>query len=98
VRVFCNCRELNARTRLDDPGYATSMSFFGGNHAGHDGGDAAIPHGNSICVDLTPALAHMDRPGGTLGDRLTIQLLPNCSNSEANVSNVRPRRVEVVIL
>ena len=32
------------------------------------------------------------------GPILTVQLLPHCSNSETNVSNIRPRRVEVVIL
>lgn len=49
-------------------------------------------------IDLTQTLARMDSMGGMNADRLTVQLLPNCSNSEANVSNIRPRRVEVVIL
>ena len=40
----------------------------------------------------------MDHPRSLRTDRLTVQLLPNCANSEANVSNVRPRRVEIVIL
>ena len=43
-------------------------------------------------------LARMDHPRSLRSDRLTVQLLPQCSNSEANVSNIRPRRVEVVIL
>jgi tyrosinase len=99
VRVFTNCHELSARTRLDNPSYTTSLSFFGGHHAGHDANagprDTA---GASVCVDLTPALARMDHPRSLRGDRLTVQMLPTCSNDEANVSNVRPRRVEVVIL
>ena len=35
VRVFANCHELSPRTRLNDPSYATSVSFFGGEHASH---------------------------------------------------------------
>ena len=54
--------------------------------------------GASVYIDLTQALARMDHPRSLRSDRLTVQLLPHCSNSEANVSNIRPRRVEVVIL
>jgi hypothetical protein len=102
VRVFVNCHELSPRTRLDDPSYATSVSFFGGEHASHAeaGEPAQVERGNggSVYVDLTQALARMDHPRSLRADRLTVQLLPNCANSEANVSNIRPRRVEVVIL
>jgi hypothetical protein len=52
----------------------------------------------SMYVDLTPTLARMDYSASLRSDRLTVQLLPHCSNSENNVSNIRPRRVEVVIL
>jgi tyrosinase len=96
VRVFTNCHEINPRTRLDDPSYTTSLSFFGGHHVGHE--DNAGPLDASVCVDLTPALARMDRPQSLRGDSLSVQMLPNCSNGEANVSNIRPRRVEIVIL
>ena len=100
LRVFVNCHELSPRTRLNDPSYATSVSFFGGAHAGHgaEGGTVAASGGSSVYFDLTQALARMDHPRSLRSDRLTVQLLPNCANSEANVSNVRPRRVEVVIL
>ena len=101
VRVFVNCHELSPRTRLSDPSYATSISFFGGEHASHGGmgGQAERGAGGaSMYVDLTQALARMDNPRSLRADRLTVQLLPNCSNTEANVSNIRPRRVEVVIL
>ena len=54
--------------------------------------------GSSVCIDLTPALARMDHPRHLRGDRLTVHLLPSCANPEANVSNIRPRRVEVVAL
>jgi hypothetical protein len=40
----------------------------------------------------------MDYSASLRSDRLTVQLLPHCSSSENNVSNIRPRRVEVVIL
>jgi hypothetical protein len=99
VRVFCNCQELSPRTRIDDPSYATSVSFFGGEHASHAGGGFDRgPGGGAICVDLTPALGRLDHPRSLRADRLTVQLLPNCANGEANVSNIRPRRVEVVIV
>jgi tyrosinase len=103
VRVFVNCHELSPRTGLNDPSYATSVSFFGGEHVGHDeaGARGQVQRSNgggSVYVDLTQALARMDHPRSLRSDRLTVQLLPHCSSSEANVSNIRPRRVEVVIL
>jgi tyrosinase len=97
VRVFANCESLSPRTPLHNPSYATSLSFFGGEHAHHDGGNARAG-GLSVCVDLTPVLARMDHPQALRSDRLAVQLLPHCSNQEFNVSNVRPRRVEIVIL
>ncbi len=44
VRVFVNCHELSPRTGLNDPSYATSISFFGGEHLVHDeaGGGAGF--------------------------------------------------------
>ncbi len=98
VRVFVNCHDLSPRTRLNDPSYATSVSFFGGEHANHDGAGERSRRRPSVYVDLTQTLARMDHPRSLRADRLTVQLLPHCSNSEANVSNIRPRRVEVVIL
>ena len=98
VRVFTNCHQLSPRTPLHDPSYTTSLSFFGGEHAHHDGGAARGGGGFSACVDLTPELSRLDHPRSLRADRLTVQLLPHCSNGEANVSNIRPRRVEVVIL
>jgi len=95
LRVFVNCHELSPRTRLSDPSYANSVSFFGGAHAGHG---EAVAGGSSVYVDLTHTLARLDHPRSLRADRLTVQLLPSCSNSDANVSNVRPRRVELVIL
>jgi len=71
-----------------------------GEHLGHDeaGGRGQVQRsdggGSSMYIDLTQALARLDHRS----DRLTVQLLPHCSSSEANVSNIRPRRVEVVIL
>lgn len=96
VRVFTNCNQLSPRTPLYDPSYTTSLSFFGSEHARHDGGGRE--GGISACVDLTPTLARIDYPRGVRSDHLTVQLLPHCSNREAHVSNVRPRRVEIVIL
>ena len=60
--------------------------------------DRSAGRRRSVYVDLTQALARLDHPRSLRADRLTVQLLPHCSNSEANVSNIRPRRVEVVIL
>ncbi len=98
VRVFANCHDLSPRTRLDHPSYATSVSFFGSEHANHYAAGDRSTAGMSMYVDLTPTLARMDHPASLRSDRLTVQLLPHCSNSETNVSNIRPRRVEVVIL
>ena len=95
VRIFCNCQELNARSGPNDPAYATSLSFFGGDH-GHGNGESA-PRTSSVCVDLTPALARFE-PERLQIDRLTVQLLPECQNREAHASDVRPRRVEIVVI
>ena len=101
VRVFCNCHELTPRTGVDDPSYATSFSFFGG-HDGNRGAGGHSGHGEggeaSLCVDLTPALARMDNPRSLRSDRLTVQLLPTCANREAELSAVRTRCVEIVVL
>ena len=98
LRVFCNCHDLTPSTRLNDPSYATSISFFGGEHAGHGAGGERNAAGVSAYVDLTPTLARMDSARSLRLDRLNVQLLPVCDNGQANVSDVRPRRVEVVIL
>jgi hypothetical protein len=98
VRVFANCHDLSSRTRLDHPSYTTSLSFFGSEHANHYAAGDRSTAGMSIYVDLTPTLARPENPASLRSDRLTVQLLPHCSNSENNVSNIRPRRVEVVIL
>jgi hypothetical protein len=74
------------------------VSFFGGEHANHYAAGDRNAAGLSMYVDLTPTLARMDNPASLRSDRLTVQLLPHCSNNESNVSNIRPRRVEVVIL
>jgi hypothetical protein len=103
VRVFCNRQELTPRTRLDDPGYATSFSFFPGHHGGQGGAhdahaDADAGGGASLCVDLTPSIARLENPRQLRGDRLTVQLLPTCADKEAARSVVRTRCVEVVVL
>jgi hypothetical protein len=100
VRVFCNNRGLSPNARLEDPSYATSFSFF----VGHGGAGAREAHaaahgeGASICVDLTPSLARMEHPQSLRSDRLTVQLLPTCDNHQAELTAVRTRCVEVVIL
>ena len=102
VHMFTNCVDLSPRTRLSDPTYTTSMAFFGSEHAlhGEANGSGGISGGaGSVCIDLTSTLAQMaDREGGLREDRLTVQLLPRCESTETNVSNIRPRRVEIVIL
>lgn len=98
VRVFCNCVDLSPRTSVADRSYATSWSFFGGEHAGHDAlAQAGAGEGVSVCIDLTPALTRMDARHYR-GDRLTVQFLPSGDSSEAHVSHVRPRRVEIVVI
>ncbi len=56
VRVFVNCHELSPRTGLNDPSYATSISFFGGEHLGHveAAGRGQVPRGDgaSVYIDL----------------------------------------------
>jgi tyrosinase len=92
IKLFCNCQKLTSSTPIEDPSYVTSVSFFGGGHS-HDLRPGA--DGGSVCVDLTSALARADR---LTGDRLTVQFAPDCANREPNVSNTRPKRLEVVIL
>jgi tyrosinase len=96
VQTFVNCAGLTPQTRIDDQSYATGVSFFGSEHSRH--GAPADAGGASLCVDLSQPLARMGQPRGPRTDRLTVQLLPRCESNEAHVSNIRPRRVEVVIL
>ena len=65
-------------------------------HSRH--GAPADSGGASLCIDLSQTLARMGQPRGPRTERLTVQLLPRCESNEAHVSNIRPRRVEVVIL
>lgn len=97
VRVFTNCQDLSPRTRLDHPSYTTSLSFFGSEHANHFAAQGRGNHDMSMYVDLTQALWRLDARSAR-SDRLTVQLVPHCANDESNVSNIRPRRIEVVIL
>jgi hypothetical protein len=80
--VFANCHDLSPRTRLDHPSYATSVSFFGGEHANHYAAGERNAAGLSMYVDSTPTLARMDNPASLRSDRLTVQLLPHCSSNE----------------
>ncbi|MEI8152282.1 MAG: tyrosinase family protein [Hyphomicrobiales bacterium] len=48
VRVFTNCHDLSASTRLDHPSYTTSLSFFGSEHAEHLGAAEKIAAGTSV--------------------------------------------------
>ena len=38
LRLFANCEALSPRTPLGDASYATSVSFFSGDHSQHNGG------------------------------------------------------------
>jgi hypothetical protein len=96
VQTFVNCSELTPQTPIGDQSYATGVSFFGSEHSRH--GAAANSGGASLCVDLSQPLARMGQPRGPRTDRLTVQLLPRCESNESHVSNIRPRRVEVVVL
>jgi tyrosinase len=91
VRVFCGGDSGGRPTpmRISDPGYVTSFGFFGhghGAHAQHRGAG-----GSAICVDLTSALARMDR-----GQRS--ELLPTCKSTAPNAADVRLRRVDIVVI
>ena len=103
VRVFVNCHELSPRTRLERSELRDQRQLLRrrARRATTRPASAAkfsAAMAASVYIDLTQALARMDHPRSLRADRLTVQLLPHCSNSEANVSNIRPRRVEVVIL
>ena len=102
LRTFVNCQDLTPRTPIDDQSYATSASFFGSEHAQHGGasgsGHGTSTGGGSLCIDLSQTLARMGQPRGPRTDRLTVQLLPSGNSGKSHASNIRPRRVEVVIL
>jgi hypothetical protein len=95
LHVFANAEDLSARTRLDHPSYATSVSFFSGSHGQHSGGP-----GYSVSVDLTPTLRRMarDRARGLQNNQVVLQMMPVCRGADSTASAVRPRRVEVVII
>jgi hypothetical protein len=97
MRVFVNCGELSPSTEVSNPHYATSVSFFGSQHAAHHAGHGIGAPGPSVSVDLSPALSRISRTKYFQGDKLMVQLMPVCHGADARASMVRPRRVEVAI-
>jgi tyrosinase len=110
VRVFINRDGLSPSTRMDDPHYVTSLSFFGAEHMNHASSPphdhhaqhhshAATPVvGGAASIDLTTALARMSGTRHFRSDRLVVQLQPTCPNGDWQASAVRARRVEVAII
>ena len=100
--------ERTARPRdLFWPWFAANVSVFGISYAAFVLGFGisfwqavlvTVVGGASLCIDLSQPLARMGQPRGPRTDRLTVQLLPRCESNETHVSNIRPRRVEVVVL
>jgi len=93
LRVFANCEALSPRTSLDDASYATSVSFFSGDHTQHNGG-----RHSSVSIDLTPTLRQMHRRKRLRGDRIVLQLLPVCPGGDVAASSVRPRRIDIALI
>ncbi len=105
VGVFVNRDGVESPTRVSDPHYVTTMSFFGAGHgddhaqhAGHGGAQSASGGGTSMSLDLTPALARLRGTRHFRTDKITIQLLPFCRHGNPETSVTRPRRIEIAIL
>lgn len=103
VGVFVNREGVESPTRVSDPHYVTTMSFFGAghgdDHAQHGGhGGVRSASGTSMSLDLTHALARLRGTRHFRTDKISIQLLPFCRHGNSETSVTRPRRVEVAIL
>ena len=69
VRVFLNCDYLTPLTRVDDPHYAGSFTFFVGSEHSE--------HGNlSYAIDLTDTMRRLAIEESLQSDQLNVQLVP----------------------
>ncbi len=113
VRVFINRDGLSPTTRMDDPHYVTSLSFFGAEHMNHampssphDHHGMAAPTmaastpvmGGAASIDLTAALARLSGSRHFRNDKLVVQLQPTCPGGDTAGSAMRARRVEVAVI
>lgn len=94
IRVFLNRDNLSPLIPVSDPHYVTSFSFFEGNDHGHGHSD----EGTNVSVDLTTTLAQIARQQRLLGDKIVVQLMPNSASSDLADSEIRPTRVELIII
>lgn len=69
VRVFVNAPDATPETSTEDRHYAGSFTFFGTEHAGHDGGQ-------SILFDLTDTVRRLRVSETDVTDNVKLQLVP----------------------
>jgi len=69
VRVFVNCPYLEPDTPPQDQHYASSFSFFGSEHAGHDGKP-------SYLIDLTATVRRLSVSESRIKNEVNVQLMP----------------------
>ena len=114
VRVYINREGLLPNTRMDDPHYVTSLSFFGTEHMEHSSESSSSSHshhahhgmspsptpvaGGAASIDLTAALARLSGTRHFRSDKLVVQLQPVCPGGDTAGSAVRARRVEVAVI
>ena len=106
VHVYVNREGLAPSTRIDDPHYVTSFSFFGAEHMQHGSGShgmasmsSSVPvEGGCATIDLTAALARFSGTRHFRNDKLVVQLKPVCPGGNTADSAVRARRVEIAVI
>lgn len=90
-RVFINCDYLSPSTPRGDPSYVTTVSLFGLTHGDHQHGTATVR------VDLSGAVAALDRAQRPRGAQITVQLQPEPLHGDEVRSNISFRRAEVAV-
>ncbi|PXA73853.1 hypothetical protein DMC25_25800 [Caulobacter sp. D4A] len=96
VKVYIDGPGSGGGSREGDPGYVTTIGFFGSEgHAGHGGGGEGI----SASADLTPSLQALTAAGVTVGDDIRVRLIAIDSKSGAPApETVANAKVEIVIV
>jgi tyrosinase len=106
VRVFVNHPSINPNVPITDPHYVGTFTFFGThaqqdavNHHGEHGVHDKRPssYGRfSFMLDLTPTLDRLRGLGETIGNTVTVQIVPVATRGAIQQVEIKPAAVELL--
>lgn len=90
VRVFVNCPYLTPETPTEDRHYVSSFTFFGVEHAEHNGKPTYL-------IDLTETVKKLRHAQVDVKDEINVQLMPVPVPGVPSASEFKPGSVEVAV-